>query len=263
MRPLLLAAVRVFAPAAVAAQGIAVPVRCGDACPARALVLDSVSVFANVNAHARASTYVDHVIRNASADTVEGAFFFPVPDGAVVDRVWVRRGADLELYGEWTRPEEARLMLDGLARQRPRAGLGAYAGVRVIHVRVPPVAPGEVKHLQVGLEQPLRADGGTLAYRYPLSLGAAVSPIGHLDLGMEVRTAAGFREIHSPSHRVRMELGMEPGPCRPQERCGTRGYPSHRVRVVRMEHAADARRRDFELVYAPADSIAASRPILP
>jgi len=259
MRPTaILALLTLTAPAPLVAQGIVLPVRCARECPARgAILLDSVKVWANLQ-RGRAATYVDHVVRNATADTVEGAFFFPVPAGAEVDRVWVRKGSELELYNEWTRPEEARLLLDGFARSRPRAGLGAYAGARVVHVRVPPMAPGEVKHLQVAFDQPLRPVRGAVTWRYPLSTAAAVSPIGHLDLGLEVRTPAGFVDLRSPSHRVRTQLGMESGRCGPRERCGTRGYPSRRVRVVRLEHAPGVRRRDFELVYTPADSTAAT-----
>jgi Vault protein inter-alpha-trypsin domain len=247
MRPTaLFPALLILASAApAAAQGIVVPVRCQGACT---LVLDSVDVWANLE-RGQAVTYVDHVIRNATADSVEGAFFFPLPRGAVVDRVWVRAGQELELYGEWTRPEESRLILDGLARARPEAGLAAYAGMDVVHVRVPAIGPRGVKHLQIAYTQPLRAEGGRIAYRYPLAVAAA--PVGHLDLGMTVKTEAGFEELRSPTHAVRIEVGTEPGPCAPRERCGYKGYPSHRVRVVRLEHAADARTRDFELVYVP------------
>lgn len=255
MRPTaLLTLLALAAPAPLAAQGIAVPVRCRGACT---LTLDSVKVWANLQ-RGRAVAYVDHVIRNASADTVEGAFFFPLPPDAEMDRVWVRAGRELELYNEWTRPEEARLLLDGFARERPRAGLSAYRGARVVHIRVPPIPPGGVKHLQIGYTQPLRTGRGPVTWRYPLSLASSIAPIGHLDLGLEVRTPAGFVDLRSPSHRVQTQLGMESGPCGPRERCGTRGYPSRRVRVVRLEHAPGVRRRDFEFVYTPADSTAAT-----
>jgi hypothetical protein len=248
MRPTAILALLVLAaPAPAAAQGIVMPVRCQGACT---LTLDSVDVWANLE-RGRAVAYVDHVIRNATADTVEGAFFFPLPADAEVDRVWVRAGSDLELYNEWTRPEEARWMLDALARERPRAGLQAYSGKRVVHVRVPPIPPGGVKHLQIGYTQPLRTERGAVTWRYPLSQAASVAPIGHLDLGMTIKTENGFADLRSPSHRVNVQWGMEPGPCAPRERCGTKGYSSHRVRVIRMEHAADVRRRDFELVYVP------------
>ncbi|MFL5383224.1 MAG: VIT domain-containing protein [Longimicrobiaceae bacterium] len=262
MRPtalLSLLALAVASPAA--AQGIVLPVRCGGACPARPLVLDSVRVFASLNEHGIASTYVSHVIRNASSDSVEGAFFFPIPEGAEVDQVMVHLGQDILLYGEWTRPEEARLLLDGLARERPRAGLAAYRGRRVIHVRVPAIPPGGVRQLRIGYSQRVPTDGRPITWRYPLSLGAAASPIGHLQLGMEVSTRSGFTDLRSPTHHVDVQWGTEMGRCPPQSRCGYMSVPSRRVKVVRLEPSADARRRDFELVYvlAPPGTV---RPVL-
>jgi hypothetical protein len=254
MRPtLLLTLLAGLASAPVAAQGIVLPLRCEGACPARlpgTLAFDSLRVWANLE-RGRAETYVDYVIRNQTAGTVEGAFFFPLPAGAEMERVWVRRGSDLEIYGEWSRPEESRLMLDGFARERPDAGLAAYAGARLVHVRVPAIAPGGVKHLRISYAQTLRAERGAVVYRYPLALAARAAPVGHVDLGMTVKTQDGFADIRSPTHAVGIQPGTEPGPCRPQERCGTRGYPSHRVKVVRLDHAADVRARDFELVYVP------------
>jgi len=253
MRTTVLIALLVLAPVPVDAQGIVVPVRCAGACPGglpRALALDSVSVWANLE-RGQAVTYVNYVIRNASGGSVEGAFFFPLPAGAEMYRVSVQDGRELELYNEWSRPEESRWMLDGLARERPDAGLAAYAGARMVHVRVPSIAPGGVKHMQIGYTQPLAAERGTVTYRYPLSVGAGAAPIGHLDLGMTVTTEAGFTDLRSPSHAVRIEWGTESGRCPPRSRCGTMNVPSRRVKVVRLEHAADVRARDFELVYVP------------
>lgn len=263
MRSTLLLSLLALATAApAAAQAIVVPVRCGGACP-RTLAIDTAKVWTNVNRQARAVTYVDHVFRNPTSDTMEAAFFFPVPAGAEVERSWVQDGPQkrLETYNEWTRIEESRLILDGLARERPRAGLGAYAGWRVVHVRIPAIPPGGTKRVQIGYAQTLRPERGALTFRYPLALAAAASPIGHLTVGMEVRTESGFGDLRSPSHPVRIQLGSEPGPCRPQERCGSRGYPSQRVKVVRMEPGLNVRRRDFVVVYtlAPPGTV---RPLL-
>jgi hypothetical protein len=263
MRPTALLSLLSLAFAApAAAQGIVLPLRCGEPCP-RTLALDSVRVWTNVNERGGAVTYVDHVIRNASSRSVEAAFFFPIPEGAEIERAWVQDGPQrkLETYNEWTRPEESRLMLDSLARERPGAGLAAYARVRVMHVRIPPIAPGGVKHVQVGYSQTLPTERRHVAWRYPLSLGAAASPIGHLTLGMEVRTESGFSDLRSPSHRIDVQWGTEMGRCPPQSRCGYTSVPSRRRKVVRLEPSANARRRDFELVYtlAPPGTV---RPVL-
>jgi hypothetical protein len=120
----------------------------------------------------------------------------------------------------------------------------------VVHVRIPAIPGHGSKRMQIGYSQPLRADEGVIGYRYPLSLAAA-APAGHVTLGMTVKTEAGFRDVHSPSHALDVQLGTEPGPCRPRERCGTRGYPSERVRVIRLLNERGAPARDFELLYTP------------
>jgi hypothetical protein len=236
-----------FAPAA--AQGIVVPVRCKGPCTPGSLSVDSVHVWANLD-RGRAETYVNHVFSNETDAPIDGAFFFPLPPGAVIERVTVQQGAELEIYNEWSGPEESRWILEGLARERPDARLREYAGANVVHVRIPAIPAHGRKHMQIGYSQPLGAENGIVGYRYPLALASAV-PIGHLTLGMTVKTEAGFRDVGSPSHTVDVQWGTEAGRCLPRERCGTRGFPSERVRVIRLTSGEGDRTRDFELLYTP------------
>jgi hypothetical protein len=252
-----------LAAAPCAAQGIVVPVACTGECPARPrlpqiLALDTVKAWANLE-HGTAITYVDHDFRNTTEWTVDAALFFPLPEGAVVTRVSVEDAAKaahdnsrLLQYNEWSRPAESQWILQGLIREARNSRLGEYEGQVLVHVAVRDIPPGGVRSVQIAYTQPLRAeDGGAIAYLYPLSTGAAASPIGELRLGMTIKTDAGFADVGSPTHAVDLELGMESGPCHPRARCGSRGYPSERVRVVRLDARADDRRRDFRLVYTP------------
>jgi hypothetical protein len=250
MRVLFLLALLLLASSApAAAQGIVVPVRCQGQCAPRSLSVDSVHVWANLD-RGRAETYVNHVFSNETDHEIDGAFFFPLPPDAVIERVAVRQGEELAVYNEWSGPEESRWILEGLARERRDARLGAYTGVNVVHVRIPAIPARGVKHMQIGYSQPLRAENGVVGYRYPLAL-AAEAPVGHLTLGMTVKTEAGFRDVGSPSHAVDVQWGTESGRCLPRERCGTRGFPSERVRVIRLLSVRGVRTRDFELVYTP------------
>jgi Ca-activated chloride channel family protein len=253
-----------LAAAPAAAQGIVVPVRCHGECLSgslpRTFALDTVKAWANLERGA-ARTSANHVFRNETADTVDAAFFFPLPADAVVEQVSVWDAARpahdqhrLLLYNEWSRPDESKWIFEGLMREGRSAVLREYADRVLLHVPVRDVPPGGMRELQVLYSQALRTEDGQIAYRYPLSVGASASPIGHLRLGMEVKTENGFRDIRSTSHAVEMQLGSEPGPCRPRERCGTRGYPSHRVKVVRLQPAPRDRGRDFEVVYTPEEA---------
>ena len=258
MRTIALLALFLLAPAAPAAgQGIVVPVRCQGGCASGSLRVDSVHAWANLE-RGRAMTYVNHVFSNTTGEEIDGAFFFPLPPDAVIERVTVQEGDELEIYNEWSGPEESRWILEGLARERRDARLRDYAAAGVVHVRIPSIAARGRKHMQIGYSQPLRAENGVVGYRYPLALAAA-APAGHVRLGMTVKTEAGFRDVHSPSHAVDVQWGTEPGPCLPQERCGTRGFPSHRVRVIRLLDAGGHRTRDFELLYTPVVEPAVER----
>lgn len=266
MRSLPLLALLALAAAPPAAgQGIAVPVRCHGGCPPpgslpRALLLDSVQVSASLE-NGGAATYVSHVFRNGTAGSIDAAFFFPLPADAHLATVSVYEGKELKVYGDWSRPEESRWILEGIARERPGSGLEAYAGLRLVHVHLPAVPAGGEQHVQIGYTQPLRADGAALRYRYPLSAAADAAPFRVADVVLEVTTEAGFRDLRSPSHAVDVGWGTEAAPCPPRARCGTMGVPSRRVRVVRLGGGGELRTRDFELVYTPlAGSAPPARP---
>jgi hypothetical protein len=262
MRITLLLALFSLAAAPVAAQGIVVQVRCQGDCPAaphRQMALDSVEAWAKLE-RGHAMTYVNHVFRNTTAGTVDGALFFPLPADAAIHEVSVFDAAlsphdnnALLQYNRWSGPYESRWILEGLVPGQPDSGLRAYAGVPVVHVAVPSIPPRGIRHVQIAYTQPLRAEGGVITYRYPLSTGAGASPIGHLTLGMEVETENGFRDLRSPSHAVDVHTGTEGGPCRPRERCGWTNVTTHRIKVVRVQESTELRTRDFELVYTPAD----------
>lgn len=250
----LLPLLSLVAAAPALAQAIVVPIRCQGACPAAErlpgiLPLDTVKVWMNVGPYA-SSTFVWHYFRNVTTGTVDAAFFLPLPDDVTVYSVSVSRGAELIQYNEWSREDEARWILRGLAREGRGALLRDYGRRRLVHVPLRDIPPGETRQVQVSYSRPTPLDR-TVTVRYPLGVGASASPIGKLELGMEVETEGGFLEIRSPSHPVSIETGSEAGPCAPQARCGTMGVPSHRVRVVRMEPGRGVRERDFVLVYTP------------
>lgn len=258
MRPILpLILVFMAAPAAVG-QGIVVPIRCQGECPGSlplSLPIDSAQMWVNVE-RGIANTSVDYVIRNPTAAVIDGAFFFPLPAGATITRVAVEEGEELEVYDEWSGPEESRWIMDGILRERSGPALREYAEIGLVHVRVPSIPARGTQRLRIQYAQPLRTHEGAVRYTYPLSIGAAAAPIGHLSLGMEVKTVAGFRDLHSPSHPVDVKWGTEVGRCPPRARCGFRNVPSQRVKVVRMDEGRVDRSRDFEVVYTPLQALA-------
>jgi hypothetical protein len=251
--PLLALCCLTVAPA-LAGQGIVVAVACHGECPADGrlppvLTLDSIDVFASLS-RGRAITYVRHTFSHGTAGSIDGEFFFPLPDDATVTSVQVYEPGELETIGEQSGPAESGRMLDSLLRERPDSGLRAYAGRRLVHVRVPSAPPGGVQLVSLAYTQPLHRDGASIAYRYPLSAGAA-APGVRVEFRSTITTEAGFAGLHSPGHAVQVEWGTELGPCPPMSRCGSTEVPSRRVKEVRLRGGPELRARDIEIVYTP------------
>jgi hypothetical protein len=252
MRALSLLALLLVARAAPAAgQGILLPAGCPRTCLPGDLSIDSVGVWANLE-RGQAGTFVRYTFRNDTRAPLEGAFFFPLPADATLVWTTVYTYGVVETHGEWSGPDETRRIMHDLAPQLAEPVGPGDVRYAMVHVPIPTIPAHGTKHLQIHYTQPLRAEGASITYRYPLAAGTAAR-IGHLELGMTISTEAGFDDLRSPSHAVNVQPGTELAPCPPQMRCGYRGVTSHRVKVVRLRDPMNARTRDFELVYTPTD----------
>ncbi|HST59769.1 MAG TPA: VIT domain-containing protein [Longimicrobium sp.] len=254
MRTVSLLALLALAAAPAAAQGIVIPLRCERACPADGalprMAADSVEVWAAVYPGV-AITHVDHHFH--TEDALDAAFFFPLPADANVYGVSVSFDGGDDQHLPWSDAGESRRIVEGIVRERPDAGLGAYAGTALMHVPVH-IPAGGAHRVQISYAQPMTARGGTFTYRYPLAAGGTAAHAGHVTFGATVTTETGFRDLRSPSHTVEVEWGTEAGPCRPEAACGFTDVPSRRVKIVLFTPGPGDRARDFELVFTPADS---------
>lgn len=241
----LLLALAVSVPAA--GQDTLLPIRCAGECAAGVVTIDSVRVWTN-HERGHASTFVNYVFVNHADSAVDAAFFFPIPADAQVGWTTVyANNASVLAHSEHSGPDDSRRMLDQLSGDA--AALCPDGGCALVHTPIDRIPPGGVRRLQIHYSQPLEVRDGAVRWVYPLTAGA--TPIGHLTLGMEITTEAGFQALDSPSHGIDLQWGSESVRCPPQMRCGYRGATSHRVRIVRVPDAA-SRARDFELVYTPS-----------
>ncbi|HEU4558193.1 MAG TPA: VIT and VWA domain-containing protein [Longimicrobium sp.] len=237
---LLFAALLLLAVApAVSAQGIIVP-RCRD-CPGNwvpphgraGLPVESVDIRTTIEGQV-ATTHVTQVFRNETGVVLEGTYFFPIPRGASVSEFAIWDG-DRRLAGEVRPREEARRIYDGIVRSQRDPGLLEYAGEELFQASIFPINPRSTKKLELTYTQVLRAEGGTVGYRYPLGVGRNASPVERLAGVVEIRGREPMRTVYSPSHAVDVR----------------RSDGERRVRVT-FESARGAERSDFQLFYAPS-----------
>ncbi|HEX5727332.1 MAG TPA: VIT and VWA domain-containing protein [Longimicrobiaceae bacterium] len=239
-RTLLALATLLSAAVPLAAQGVIVPGPCRDCRPwqpeerarfGSALPIESISIDVKIEGQV-ATTHVTQVFRNETGATLEGTYFFPIPEQATVTEFAIWDG-DRRLAGEVRPREEARRIYDAIVRRVRDPGLLEYAGENLFQASIFPILPHSTKKLELTYTQVLRAESGTVGYRYPLGLGRNTAPVERVSGRVELRTSGPVRALYSPSHEVEVRRD-------PNGRGATVSFESGRGR---------GERRDFQLFY--------------
>src|SRR5436190_13851548 len=160
------------------AQGVIVPFRCDTRpCQPRpiqpgmpnALPVKSITIDAKIQGQV-ATTHVEQVFRNDTQFTLEGTYFFPIPETASIVEFAIWENGK-RLVGEVRSREEARRIYDEIVRRQKDPGLLEYAGKDLFQASIFPIPPNSDKILEMTYSQILKAESGTAAYRYPLGTG--------------------------------------------------------------------------------------------
>ena len=227
-------------PGAADAQGVIVPGPCNDCRPwvpgpgrSVGLPVEDVTFETTIEGQV-ATTHVTQTFRNPHRQVMEGTYFFPLPDEASITEFAIWDG-DRRLVGEVRPRDEARRIYEDIVRRVRDPGLLEYAGQNLFQARIFPIPAGGTKKLELTYTQVLRADNGTVGYRYPLGIGRNASPVERLSGRVRVRADGGLRTLYSPSHQVDVSR---------------RGA---REATVSFEQGRRDERRDFQLFYALSD----------
>ena len=211
----------------VQAQGVVVG---SDGRPA-ALALGLHRVQADVQEQVAVVT-VEHVFKNTTQGTIEGSFLFPLPPEAQVSRFTMEVDGE-ELVGELLEADEARQIYEEIVRKSLDPALLEMADYRTFRASVFPIPPGEERRITLRYDATLPKEGQTVVFRYPmqgdLSARGAFFPTprprrpmapgvgnqneqsqpgqetetsGQTLIEVDLETAAGLRNIYSPSHEI-------------------------------------------------------------
>jgi Ca-activated chloride channel homolog len=221
----------------LAAQGIIVPDRCRDCTTpwvpehGRAgLPVESITFETTIEGQV-ATTHVTQVFRNETRQVLEGVYFFPLPEQASISEFAIWDG-ERRLEGEVRPRDEARRIYEDIVRRVRDPGLLEYAGHDLFQARIFPIPARGTKKLELTYTQVLRAENGTVGFRYPLGVGRNAAPIERLSGRVSLRSDGGLRTIYSPSHDVDVRREGD------------------RRATVSFEQDARRERRDFQLFYA-------------
>src|ERR1041384_5823822 len=229
-------------------QGVIVPGpcrRCPDPRPVplpRALPIQSIKIDTKISLQI-ATTHVEQVFRNDTGFTLEGTYLFPIPESASVAEfaIWdgdrrlvgeVRCGAaEGVVGGEAGRGKERRRIYDEIVRRQRDPGLLEYAGKDLFQASIYPILPHSDKKLEINYTQVVRAEGGTVSYRYPLGIGRQLTQIGSVAGRVEIESKEPLRNVYSPTHVIDVKHG------------------SDRRSVVSFESESGKEPQDFQLFY--------------
>jgi Ca-activated chloride channel homolog len=190
------------------AQGVIVPGPCRR-CPGpeprpiplpRALPITSIKIDTKISSQV-ATTHVEQVFRNDTPVTLEGTYLFPIPESASIAEFAIWDG-DRRLVGEVRSREEARRIYDEIVRRQRDPGLLEYAGKDLFQASIFPILPHSDKKLEITYTQVVRAEGGTVSYRYPLGIGRQLTQIGSVAGRVEVESKDPLRNVYSPTHAI-------------------------------------------------------------
>lgn len=223
----------------VSAQGVIVPGPCRR-CPIpprplppvtmpRALPIRSIKIDTKISSQV-ATTHVEQVFINRTDVTLEGTYFFPIPESASIVEFAIWDG-DKRLVGEVRSREEARRIYDEIVRRQRDPGLLEYAGKDLFQASIFPIPPHSDKKLELTYTQVTRAEAGTVAYRYPLGTGGQVAEIGTVAGRVEIDSKEPLRNVYSPTHVVDVK------------------HAADRRSVVTFESESGQEPQDFQLFY--------------
>lgn len=189
------------------AQGVIVPGPCRR-CPTppqpvtlpRALPVKSIKIDTKISGQI-ATTHVEQVFRNDTGAVLEGTYLFPIPETASIVEFAIWDG-DRKLVGEVRSREEARRIYDEIVRRQRDPGLLEYAGKDLFQASIFPIPAHSDKKLELTYTQVLKAESGTVSYRYPLGTGRNLAEIGLVSGRVEIDGKEPVRNVYSPSHEI-------------------------------------------------------------
>ncbi|HVF31099.1 MAG TPA: VIT and VWA domain-containing protein, partial [Pyrinomonadaceae bacterium] len=213
--------------APVSAQGVIVPIIC-DVRPCRprpiprpiplpnVLPVKSIQLDTKISGQV-ATTRVEQVFRNDTPHTLEGTYFFPIPETASIVEFSIWENGK-KLVGEVRSREEARRIYDEIVRRQRDPGLLEYAGKDLFQASIFPIPPNSDKKLELVYSQVLAAESGTVSYKYPLGTGrnlwqrqlweSGARPVtpaqkfGTVSGKIEIIGREALRNVYSPSHKI-------------------------------------------------------------
>ena len=150
-------------------------------------------------------TSIDQEFYNPTSSRLEGIYFFPVPEGAVINNF------SMEIDGKMTTAElldaeKARSIYEDIVRRMKDPALLEYSGRNAFKVRIFPIEPFGRKRTKISYTQVLRSDNGVFNYTYPLNTEKfSAKPLEEVSIRVNLKNEGNLKNIFSPTHQVEVK----------------------------------------------------------
>jgi Flp pilus assembly protein TadD len=152
-----------------------------------------------------ARTVIEESFVNHTPGTLEGVFYFPLPQDASISGfgMWI---GDQLVEADVVEKERAREIYETILRERRDPGLLEWSGGSLFKARVFPIFAHSEKRIKMSYTQVLPYQGGRYRYSYALqSEMLAKHPLRELALEVKVQSALPLKSVTCTSHTARTE----------------------------------------------------------
>ncbi|MGD0896679.1 MAG: VIT domain-containing protein [Thermoguttaceae bacterium] len=150
-----------------------------------------------------ARTSIEESFVNRTDGTLEGVFFFPLPQDASIAGFGMWIGERL-VEADVVERERAREIYETILRERRDPGLLEWSGGNIFKARVFPILPHSEKRIKITYTQVLPLAGGAYRYQYALeSEMLRLNPLRQLEIDVKVTSAIPLRSVTCPTHATR------------------------------------------------------------
>jgi tetratricopeptide (TPR) repeat protein len=150
-----------------------------------------------------ARTTIEESFVNHTDGTLEGVFFFPLPQDASIAGfgMWI---GDRLVEADVVERQRAREIYETILREHRDPGLLEWSGGNLFKARVSPILPHAEKRITITYTQVLPLCGG--AYRYQYALQSEMlrqHPLRQLEIDVKVASAMPLSGVTCPTHAAR------------------------------------------------------------
>ncbi|MBN1418930.1 MAG: hypothetical protein JXP34_09150, partial [Planctomycetes bacterium] len=151
-----------------------------------------------------ARTMIEESFVNHTDGTLEGVFYFPLPQDSSISGFAMWIGNEM-VEADIVEKERAREIYEEILREKRDPGLLEWTGGNIFKARVYPIFPHGEKRIRITYTEVLPKEGNAYRYLYALqSEMLRLNPLRRLEMRVTVSSEQPIASVECPSHMARI-----------------------------------------------------------